>query len=349
MAGTRMLSLMPPFHAGHLFVSLLYTFYCESTCIYPPAEMPPSAKTAVQVATNSRVDTIWLTPAHVDELGDDDEMINLLAESNVETVFWAGGSILPSSGEAIAKRLNIFTTCGSTETGMWPSIRPAGKWNPDIWRAMCFNPEAGILFRHQTDGLYGAVMTRKSNPEETQPVFRVFDTLDEFDTKDLFQRVPGATLSECWEYHGRSDDLQVFQTGFKWHPVFSERRLTAENRQSIQEALLIVTGYPEVIALFEPTADVRSHFEHIQKSIGEEALKAAQGKILDKIWPTVDALNRSNPVYAQIDRKRCLFTSFDLPMTKTAKGNVQRRQTVENYSEQIKRVVSSTHIIQNAY
>ncbi|KAF9890734.1 hypothetical protein FE257_005600 [Aspergillus nanangensis] len=336
LCNTRILSLMPPFHAGHLFASLLLTLYCGSTCIWPPAEMPPTAQTAAYMARNVVLDALWLLPAQIDELGGDERLLDIIRQSGVSTAFWAGGSVLHPSAEAVSKHLRLFSTCGSTETGMWPSIRRAGDWDPDTWRYMCFHPGAQIRFDEQADGLFGAVFEKKQPPRgEMPPAFLIVAQEEEFDTKDLFRR--HSTLGDvpCWTYHGRSDDLQVFQTGFKWHPVAAERRIVAESGGLVQEALLVGTGRTEIVALLELSQE-----KEVQGKLSE---------VLDAIWPTIEEVNRSAPVYVHISRKRVVFTDAVRPMARTAKGNVQRSQTVKEYERQIQNVLLDVHLTQTPY
>ncbi|KAL4896998.1 hypothetical protein BDV59DRAFT_82928 [Aspergillus ambiguus] len=347
--GVRILSLMPPFHAGHLFASLLFTIYCGSTCVWPPAGMPPSAQTAAYMAKNVPLDTLWLLPAHIDELGADPQLIDSISGSGVDTLFWAGGPVLEKSGEAIAKQLQLCTTCGSTETGMWPSIRTAGHWDANTWRYMCFHPRANLHFQEQTDGLFGAVFEKPSCDEEVPPAFCIFTQDSQFDTKDLFRQHSRLGDYTCWTYHGRSDDLQVFQTGFKWHPVAAERRIVTESRGDIQEALLIGTGRTEIVALFELSADTQLQIDKLRETGREGESRRKLGEVLDGIWPTIEEVNRSAPVYVRISRDRVVFTDSGRPMVRTAKGSIQRKQTVADYEGQIQEVLEGVHITQKPY
>lgn len=341
--GSRNLSLMPPFHAGNLFYSLLFAFYCEAISIYPPSDMPPSAQTAVHVAEATSVQSITALPATIDELGANNDYVDALLQNGVHTIFWAGGPASPSSSEAVAKSFKLFTTCGSTETGMWPSIRVAGPWSPDTWRYMCFHPRAGIDYREQVDNVYSIVFVKGEGNSLPPALYLTSD--DEFDTKDMFHHCSDLGEMRCWAYRGRSDDLQVLQSGFKWHPVATEHRIINENRDVIQEVLLVGTGLSEIIMLLEPTQKVQFQLDQAQP----ESSTKKHDEILDGIWPTVESVNRNTPVFINIDRQHVVFVESTRPMLRTAKGNVQRKKTVEAYENEIHAALGNTSVVQSVY
>jgi hypothetical protein len=341
MTETRMLSMCPPFHAGLLFASLFLTFYSGNTIIYPPAGLPATIATAAEVVTNSSpsVDCLFLLPVHMDELGSDAAMVEFMVRGGVQTVVWAGGSVMQSSIDTVSTRLRLFTCLGSTETGMWPSISHledggGGDTQKDL-TSLCFHPKANIEFRHQTDDLYSAVFVRNSDPEEIQSIFCVFPDLDEFDTKDLFRHVSGTGQERFWTHHGRSDDLQMFHSGGKWHPVMTERRILAEHQDLIREILIIGTGLDKAVVLLEPTAKLRLE-------LGDEGATTAKdmdGESLGQIWLTIQKINKDLPVYARVGRSQIIVTDVARPMLRTGKGNVQRKQTVKEYEREIQSVV----------
>jgi hypothetical protein len=222
---------------------------------------------------------------------------------------------------------------------MWPSISHledggGGDTQKDL-TSLCFHPKANIEFRHQTDDLYSAVFVRNSDPEEIQSIFCVFPDLDEFDTKDLFRHVSGTGQERFWTHHGRSDDLQMFHSGGKWHPVMTERRILAEHQDLIQEILIIGTGLDKAVVLLEPTAKLRLE-------LGDEGATTAKdmdGESLGQIWLTIQKINKDLPVYARVGRSQIIVTDVARPMLRTGKGNVQRKQTVKEYEREIQSVV----------
>ena len=113
-----------------------------------------------------------------------------LLSARVDCTFWAGGDISLATGNAIAAKTKLFTTCGSTEMGMWPTIRPGGEWSPEHWKYMRIYPATNVSFRHQSKDLYEALVERNSGIEYNQPIFKVLPTLQEFSSGDLFSPHP---------------------------------------------------------------------------------------------------------------------------------------------------------------
>jgi acyl-CoA synthetase (AMP-forming)/AMP-acid ligase II len=223
---------------------------------------------------------------------------------------------------------------------MWPSIRRlngGGNTHKDL-TSLCFHPQANIEFRRQTDDLYSAVFVRNSEPGEIQSIFCVFPELDEFDTKDLFRLVSGSGEERVWTHHGRSDDLQCFRSGGKWHPVTTERRILAEHSSLIQEVLITGTGLAKSVVLLEPTAKLRLQLNESRGERGTANHETVGGEFLDQIWLTMERINEELPVYARVERSRFIFTDAARPMLRTGKGNVQRRQTVKEYEKEIQMV-----------
>lgn len=79
------------------------------------------------------------------------------------------------------------------------------------------HPAAGLEFRPSVDALFEAFIVKNLDYEDQQPVFKVFPQLDEYPTKDLFY--PHPSKPDFWAYHGRADDIIVFETTFLCQPI----------------------------------------------------------------------------------------------------------------------------------
>ncbi|KAL6713342.1 hypothetical protein ACLMJK_008807 [Lecanora helva] len=315
---TRILSLMPPFHAGHLFASLLFTILCGTVIIYPLSTIPPSAQMASECLEYTTATALTLVPPYVEEIGRDPELLKRLS-AKVNCIFWAGGDISLAAGNNIAAKTKLFTTCGSTEMGMWPTIRPKGGWTQEHWKYMRIHPAANVSFRHQSNDLYEAFMVRNINMEDEQPIFKVFPGHQEFSSGDLFS--PHAADPELWQYRGRSDDLQTFSSGEKYHPVVVEQRLARS--PDIEGALLVGTGRPKAALLLE-----------IKRGKPQETPQQRED-ILLQLWPLIEEVNTMCPTYAKITRDLTLILSPARPMARAAKGTVQRSATVALYEKEL--------------
>ena len=288
-----------------------------------------------------------MVPPHVEEIGRNPEILEFLSQ-HVKVILWAGGDVSTSAGNAISSKLKLFTTCGSTEMGMWPTIRPSGAWPSTQWKFMRIHPAANLDFRHRSGDLYEAFICRNPDPEQEQPIFKVFPHEQEFSSGDLFSPVKGgnefssgdlfspvkggnderddypssSSENQLWQYRGRADDMQVFRSGEKYHPVSVEQHIAAKCAD-VQEALMVGTGRPQAALILEmrPGAELRD--------------KKQQEEFLDRIWPVVEEANLSCPAYAVMKRDKVLFTDSTRPMGRAAKGTVQRSATVQLYEKEL--------------
>lgn len=58
----------------------------------------------------------------------------------------------------------------------------------------------------------------------------------------------------------------------------------------------------------------------------------------DRLWPVVQEANAQCDTHTRISRDLILLTLPDKPFQRAGKGTVQRRMTVESYSEEIQKV-----------
>ena len=266
----------------------------------------------------TKSDAIIMLPPYVEEIGRNPEILDFLRR-NVGTLFWAGGEISLAAGNAISSKVRLFTTCGSTETGMWPSLHRSGRWPSEQWKFMRIHPSANMEFRHQEGDLYEAYIKRAENPDEEQPVFKVFPSLQEFSSGDLFS--PEPSDPELWQYRGRTDDMQVFSTAEKFHPTAVENHIASHS--DVQAALLVGTNRAQAALLLEAkTATIDDPPERRSKAV-------------ERLWPIIEDANAMCPTYAKVTKERILFVSPLKPMVRTAKGNVQRSKTVKLYQREL--------------
>ena len=273
---------------------------------------------AAECLEHTEASALALVPPYVEEVGQSVELLETLS-AKVDCIFWAGGVISSATGNAIAARMKLFTTNGSTEMGMWPTIRPSGQWTQEQWNYMRIHPAANMSFRHQSKDLYEAIIVRNSDIEKEQPIFKIYPALQEYDCDDLFS--PQAADADLWQYRGRSDDLQVFNSGFKYHPTAVEQRLSSS--PDVAAALLVGTGRPQAALLLEMKQGTPLETDRQRE------------KALLRLWPLVEEVNKMCPEYAKITKDLTLILSPAKPMARAAKGTVQRRATVTLYEKEL--------------
>ncbi|KAF2811145.1 acetyl-CoA synthetase-like protein [Mytilinidion resinicola] len=315
--GTRVFSLMPAFHASHLFASIFFSIYRGSVLLYPLSGMPPSAAMVADALRYTKADVVALPPPFLEEMAANPETLQRISDQ-VETVMWAGGDVSVAAGDAVSARMKLFTACGSTECGLWPILGPA-VWNADQWHYMRFHPAMNMRLdlSSEAEGIYEAIIQRNdsTNDSYVQPIFKLFPELEEYRTGDLFLR--HSSELGLWRYYGRADDLQTFSSGEKFHPMALEQRLT--QYPDVHEAMLVGTGFPRAALLLR------------LKESG-----ASDG--LESVWPLIEESNKTCPTYARVSRQLVYLVDPDKPFPRTVKGTVQRKVTVELYLGELQRL-----------
>ncbi len=205
---------------------------------------------------------------------------------------------------------------------------------------MCIHPEANVQFRQHTDDLYNAIVVKNSRLPEVQPAFHVCRTATEFDSGDLFspQTLPGQ--EHLWEYRGRSDDLQVFFTGEKYHPIEVERLIAAQCPNIVQEVLYVGSGHKQAALIIEPKAALSATSDIV--SSNEKSRAGMKTELIERVWPVVQKANDMLPLYAKIDKSRIVITDPETPMIRTAKGSIQRKATAQAYERETGKAIVST-------
>lgn len=285
--------------------------------IYPLSGLAPTIQMAMDCLRHTKADIISLVPPYVEELGRNEEVLEFLSHE-VETVMWAGGDVSPDAGKAISSKLKLFTICGSTEMGLWPSLRREGSWRSDQWKFMMFHPAMNMTFHSRADGLFEGCIRRNVGNEIEQPIFKIFPLLQEYNTGDLFS--PHPSDPQLWRYRGRADDMQVFLSGEKYHPTAVEQRIASH--PNVQEVLLVGTRRPQAALLLEmgPNTPTTS---------------SEQVELIEKLWPTIEEANQMCPAYAKITKQHVLFVDLQKPMARSGKGTVQRSATVQLYEKEL--------------
>lgn len=308
-----------------MFASLMFTMFCGTTMIYPLSGLPPTADIILSCLEYTSVDAITVVPPQAEEIGGNPATISTIA-SQTNAMLYGGGGIPLHAGNAIAEKMKLFTSCGSTETGLWHSLRPIGQgWETGRWRWMRYHPSHNIQFRLQdtveNHNLHEAVIVRNTESiDAEQPVFKIakYRTSEEYCSGDLFS--PHPEDEDLWEYRGRKDDMQVFSSAEKYYPTATEAAIAASH-PGIQEVLLVGTGRPQAALLVEMRESVSPLLPR------EEAV--------ERIFKGIEAANETSPPTARITKQHVLFTKEGKPMVRTAKGSVQRRATVEAYKEEL--------------
>ena len=298
--------------AAGLLVNILSPIYCRHRVALPPPGPPLSADVAIALIRSSKATAATLPPSTVDEIGKRPPLLATMAQLNYVVV--GGGMVSKIGGDAVAAKTKMINILGTTEFGAFP-LEPV---DSEDWQYFHFSPLAGTEFRHISDEQYELVVVREKRLQKYQSCFEIFPDLQELSSHDLFSKHP--TKSNLWFYSGRSDDVIVFLNGEKTNPVSMEELVSS--RPEVRNALVVGHGRFEAALLIEP-----SHSSPLPVE--------TRASLIEDLWPTIQEANMKCPAHARISKSRIFFTTPKKPMHRAAKGTVQRKFTLDDYSEEI--------------
>jgi len=171
---------------------------------------------------------------------------------------------------------------------------------PKDWRYFEWHPTHACIDLEATSEdaeHYELVINRNPKMLWCQPVFHIFPHLDQWRTKDLFQRHPDRP--NLWVYKGRKDDTVVLSNAEKFNPVSMEGMI--QGHEAMKGALVVGTGKFQCALIIEPK-------EHENA----EAL-------VEKIWPIVEQANTQAPGYAQIHKRLIMVSKPEKPFRRAGK------------------------------
>ena len=253
----------------------------------------------------------------MEQIAKEPEMLDYVT-TNLDIISYGGGDVSQLAGSAVASRSKVFGLYGSTETGTFPTVRPLGKDPSEDWKYLHIHPAAGVEFRHSVDGFFEAIVTRHTNFEDEQPVFKVFPRLKEYATRDLW--APHPSEPNLWAYYGRADDIIVFGPGYMCNPVAMEQHVA--HHPKVRAALMIGTGRSQPALLVEPTSNQ-------PLSLSEE------NDFIEEIHYLVEEANQGYKFGARVSKSHIILTDPERPMQRAGKGTVQRAPTLQMYKDTI--------------
>ena len=152
--------------------------------------------------------------------------------------------------------------------------------------------------------------------ENEQPVFKIFPSLTEYSTKDLF--TPHPSKSELWAYKERADDIIVFKNSFLCNPICMKQQISLH--PSVETALMFGTGRVQSGLLIEPKS-------------GHAITASSKHDFIEKIWPMIEKANLDYPKDARVAKSYILLTDTHKAVRRASKGVVQRGPTLRLYQD----------------
>ena len=205
-----------------------------------------------------------------------------------------GGGPIPTETSNRLVQASVFAInyIGATE-----GIQPLIDVQPEDFPCFHFDDEAtGLDWRFvEKKGeieLYKQVITRLPDSRH-QGWFYTFPDIQEYDTQDIFTKVPGKP--GFWRYYARSDDVIALSNGEKLNPVDIEA--TVDGSPEVQGSLVVGQGRFQPGIIIEPRDYPDS----------EEALQ----DLINSIWPVIEEMNKHTVAHGRILRKMVRLTSPD--------------------------------------
>ncbi|KAF2875490.1 hypothetical protein BDV95DRAFT_561998 [Massariosphaeria phaeospora] len=308
-AGKRVYLTFPLFHCAGMSMILPACIYNGFTVVLGP--FPPSAEVANAVHVYGNVQYTCLAPTTLVDLTKDPAHLNNLGR--LENVAYGGGPLPQAVGDQIISKTRLVSCLGSTECGIFPICL----CDLEDWAYMSFSPVAGLEYRPVSENQYEQVVVRRPELEQYQGIFATFPELTEWPMKDLYSKHP--TKANVWIFRGRTDDIIVFSTGEKLNPLEMQCVICAN--PAVNAALVTGLGRFQASLLVEAAEPPRNEDE--------------KEKLLNAIWPSVEAANKISPSHGRIHRDMIAFTTEDKPMLRAGKGTVQRTMTIDLYSSEL--------------
>ncbi|KAI1293197.1 hypothetical protein F5Y03DRAFT_374470 [Xylaria venustula] len=311
LRGERVYVTFPLFHCAGISMVLPGCLYVGYIAVL--AAFPPSAAVVNDVHVHGNVQHTALVPTTLEELVKEPEYLENL--SRVKSITYGGGPVPKAVGDLAITKTRILNCLGSTECGVLPSQF----CDPLDWQYLRLHPSLGYEYRHVSDNLYEQIIVRDEDRLQYQGIFGTFPHLGEWPMKDIYSKHPDPAKGNLWLYRGRADDIIVFSTGEKINP--NEIENVINGNPAVKSALVAGQGRFQSSLLVE--------------AVSPPASAEDEKRLLNAIWPSVQAANKECPSHGRIHPNMIAFTSAAKPMLRAGKGTVQRRLTFDLYASEL--------------
>ena len=315
--GLRVLTAM---EAGGVLLTLLKSIYHDIVSVFQPPSAPLSSEVFDSILRHGNCNGCVIPPYLLEDMLAVPSYFDTLA--SMRFVQFGSGPLSKAAGDSLLTRQKACPHyIGSSECGLFLLLElddPVADW-----QYFRFHPWSGVDMRPlEGDGSTSElfiVRSKAPNAPGMQPVFELFPDLTEWPTRDLYVQHP--TKKDHWRCIGRNDDVLVLSNGEKLNPVDTEGRLTGAH-SSISGALVIGQGQFAPGLLLE-VRDV------------DTTDPTKRSKLIEEIWPLVEAANKQAPGHGKIMKSLVLFASAGKPFLRTPKLSIRRKPTVDAYAEEI--------------
>jgi thioester reductase-like protein len=289
-------------------------FWFDCVMVLGPTEVPANGKIIIDMLKYNKLVALVIPPSLLEDIVKEyhHEFEKYCVETKV--IIFGGGPLANFAGDYLSKHIPVMAQLvGSTECGFLPLISKESEY----WQAFHFHTTVGgICFeQEQSDpSLYELVVKRVPGQEWSQGVFENFPDLNEWRTQDLYKKHP--TRKRFWLYAGRADDMIVLSNGEKFIPIGMEHMISAH--PFVKSGLVVGQGRFQCALIIELKDGVEYN-----------------PKLVDDVWPVIEAENKHVPAHAQISRDLIILADPNKPFQRASKGTIQRYKTVMEYVPEI--------------
>ncbi|KAH8676545.1 putative AMP-binding enzyme [Tricladium varicosporioides] len=307
----RVYSTIPMNHLVGMVGALQGTVWMNTTVIIGPSTKPPNPILTTQVLQYGNVDGFVAPPLLIKALCRDPNALQLLRNTNF--IQWAGAPLEQAIGDLLQEFTRLSPAFGTTEAGPYLTLLCD---NPKDWAYYRFRDGQGIHFIPQANNLFELVFKKEQNAR-WQQIFLLHPELEEYHTKDLFQRHP--TKDGLWLYSGRADDMVVLENGDGFQASFVED---------------IAAKDPNIHAVLVGGSGRARPFLLVELEDGQNNTQDAYA-LITKFWPTIETANASCADFVKILRELTILAQNEKPFIRSGKGTILRRETFELYQGEI--------------
>ncbi|KAI1121295.1 male sterility protein-domain-containing protein [Nemania abortiva] len=302
---------MPCFHSAGIWCALFMPVYFGSMVVYGPATRPLTGDVAATAISSGRIMGGFYPPSVLEDLAKSPSGIERLRD--LDFVVYGGGALSQSAGDNISRITTLHNFIGFTEA----SAPPRFAMDPEDWNYFEFHPASGFVAKHHHGDLYRITFERNQDFESIQSCFRILPNLTEYSPGDLISKHP--TKKNLWKHSGRMDDLVVLSNGEKFNPIPAEEIM--RSCHYVKDVIVSGEGRFQASVLVERDLNTASNVSDVE--------------VVEELWPFVERANKTSSAHSRITKSLILITPLEKPFSRSAKGTLQRKATVENFESEL--------------
>ncbi|KAK4228632.1 hypothetical protein QBC38DRAFT_454004 [Podospora fimiseda] len=312
---TPLLVSMPPFFHAFGWNLLVRSIYHQKPLVLLPSTIPPTAELMIHAIAQTRPTGIVATPSILQDISSLET--GLQAISKLDYVYFGGAPLSKKCGDLLCQKTTLVNGMGTTEVWNVKSLVPVEK---EDWEYFEWNDMAGVVMEpvegSPPDIAELVIKKKEEGLDKFQFIFKNFEHLKEWRTRDLYQRHSATQKQNLWKHIGRLDDVIVLSNGEKVNPVLFEREV--EGCERIKGVLMVGERMYQTGLIVEPRVDVED-----------------RERFIEEVWPWVEKANERFAAHGRVWKEMILVAVDGKPFERTAKGGVMRKKTVEMYREEI--------------